>query len=100
MSKFYREYSFNNGIIVKPRLEICGTARVMGDTEIFEGKVFDIFQFDKLVQTVETWKEVLEFSDKQPKQTTEQALKGYDYLRANSKRLKREEEKYEPFRSK
>lgn len=27
--------------------------------------------------------------------STEQALKGYDYLRANSKRLKREEEKYD-----
>jgi hypothetical protein len=29
----------------------------------------------------------------QPKVTTEQALKGYDYLRRNSKRVMRDEEK-------
>ena len=93
MSKFYREYSFNNRITVKPRLEISGTARAMGDTVIFDGKVFDIFQQGALIQTVETWQEVLQFVDKQPKQTTAQALEGYEFLRKNSKRVKREEEK-------
>jgi hypothetical protein len=92
MSKFYREYSFNRGITVKPRLEICGTAQAMGDAVIFKGKVFDIFQKGKLIETVETWQEVLQFVDKQPKQTTAQALEGYDYLRENSKRVKRPEE--------
>ena len=90
--KYFREYSFNHGITVKPRLEICGTAKAMEDTVIFEGKVFDIFQRGKLIETVETWQEVLQFVDNQPKQTTAQALEQYDYLRKNSKRIKREEE--------
>jgi len=65
----------------------------MGDAVIFEGKVFDIFQKGKIIETVETWQEVLQFVDKQPKQTTAQALEGYDYLRKNSNRVKRDEEK-------
>lgn len=70
---------------------------------------------DKIIE--DTWKEIVDknfsleeilFCDKprvkratveqianQPKVSTEQALKGYDYLRANSKRLKRKEEKYD-----
>lgn len=53
----FPEYTFSNGITIKPRMEPDGAFRAMGDWEITESKVFDVFHRDKLCATAETWEQ-------------------------------------------
>jgi len=57
MSKFFREYDFGKGVKIRPRLEVGGVFRAMGDTEVYDVKVFDLFVGSKLIDTLETWEE-------------------------------------------
>lgn len=53
--KYYREYDFGHGVTVKPRQELDGVLRAMGDTEPCYVKVFDVFLNGTLKATAETW---------------------------------------------
>jgi hypothetical protein len=55
LMKHFREYDFGNGVTIKPRMELAGIVRTMGDTEPCEAKVFDVFYRGKLRATAETW---------------------------------------------
>jgi len=67
MSKFFREYDFGEGVKIRPRLEVGGIFRAMGDTEVYNVKVFDLFVGSKLIDTLETWEEAKTAAEKQKK---------------------------------
>lgn len=60
--KHFREYHFGNGVTIRPRMELDGVLRAMGDTEPSAIKVFDVSQRRKLRATAETWEQAKEIA--------------------------------------
>jgi hypothetical protein len=67
LMKFFREYDFGKGVKIRPRLEVGGVFRAMGDTEVFDIKVFDLFVGSKLIDTLESWEEAKSAAEQEKK---------------------------------
>ncbi len=53
----FKEYTLGGGVTIKPRIEPGGAFRAMGEWQIAESKVFDVFHHGKHKATAETWEQ-------------------------------------------